>query len=207
MYTLKAENRDTGLKPKQLRKKGIIPGVLYGKNFDSSLNIQFPHGEATRLLKSNSVGSKVQLVVDGKEYTTLLREISLKPATGEIEHLSFQALLADEPVTSTMRIVLLNREKISGLVLQPQDEISYRALPEHLIDTVEIDLDGMKVGDSLKISDLPIAGNPNIEILTPLETVVLNITEARAAAVETPEEKAEEQDTEPEKETSEEPEN
>jgi hypothetical protein len=63
------------------------------------------------------------------------------------------------------------------------------------------------VGDSLKISDLPIAGNPNIEILTPLETVVLNITEARAAAVETAEEKAEEQDTEPEKETSEEPEN
>ena len=64
----------------------------------------------------------------------------------------------------------------------------------------------MKVGDSLKISDLPIAGNPNIEILTPLETVVLNITEARAAAVETAEEKLKSRIPN-RKETSEEPEN
>ena len=56
----------------------------------------------------------------------------------------------------------------------------------------------MKVGDSLKISDLPIAGNPNIEILTPLETVVLNIIRAVQANRET-EEKAEEQSTEPKK--------
>lgn len=179
MYTLKAENRNMDLKPKQLRRKGIIPGVLYGKNLEKSLTIQFSQGEVTRFLKTNSVGSRIQLVVGDKKFSTLFREVTYASATGEIEHLSFQTLLAGEAVTSTMRIVLLNREKILGLIQQQQAEISYRALPAHLIDTIEIDLDGMKVGDSIKISDLDIAKNPNIEILNPLDTTVLTITEVR----------------------------
>jgi len=179
MYTLKAENRNTGLKPKQLRRKGIIPGVLYGKDLEESLSIQFSRREATRFLRTNSAGSKVQLVIGDKKFSTLFREVTYRSASSEIEHLSFQTLLAGEIVTSTMRIVLLNKEKISGLIQQPQAEISYRTLPAHLVDTIEIDLDGMKAGDSIRISDLDVAKNPNIEILDPLDTTVLTITEVR----------------------------
>lgn len=179
MFILNAENRNTGLKPKQLRKKGIIPGILYGKDLEKSLSIQFSGAEAARFLKSNSTGSKAELVIGGKKFPALLREATYKPATDELEHLSFLMLLAGEIVTSTARIVLVNRDKVSGMIQQPQSDISYRALPSHLIDKIELDLDGMKVGASIRISDLDIAKNPDIEILNPLDTMVLSIVDPR----------------------------
>lgn len=186
MVTLNVENRNTNLKPKQLRRKGIIPGVLYGKNLKESLSIQFSQAEVARFLKSNSTGSKARLVIGDKKFPALLREANYKPATDELEHLSFQTLLAGEIVTSTARIVLVNREKVSGVIQQAQSEISYRALPSYLIDKIEIDLDGMKVGDSMRVSNLDIAKNPDIEILNPLDTMVFSIADPRKP-VETPE--------------------
>ncbi len=134
------------------------------------------------------------MVLGDKKFSTLLREVKYKPATRELEHLSFQALLAGEPVTSTLRVVLLNREKVSGIIQQPQVEVSYSALPSHLIEKVEIDLEGMDVGHSMRISDLDIANDPNIEILSPLDSMVLSITEARRAVDEDETETATETD-------------
>lgn len=199
MFTLKAENRNMDLKPKQLRRKGIIPGVLYGKNLEQSVSIQIGKSEATRFLQSNSTGSKVELAIGDDKHLALFRDATYTPATGELEHLSFQTLLAGESVNSTIKVVLLNNEKIAAVVLQPHPEISYRALPSHLISTVEIDLDGMKAGDTIKISDLDIANNPDIEILDPLDTVVVSIVESSKAAAEA----SEEQETESEEQEAE----
>lgn len=182
MFILKAENRDTNLKPKQLRRSGIIPVVLYGKNLEQSLSLQITGADAARLIKTHSPGSRAELMVGDKKYPVLLREVAATPATGELEHISFQTLLAGEVITSTIDVVLLNRELVTGMVQQPLSEISYRALPANLIDKIEIDLDGMKTGASMKISDLDIAGNPDIEILTPLDAMVFSITDPRASA-------------------------
>ena len=179
MFIFNAENRNAGLKPKQLRRKGIIPGILYGKDLEKSLSIQFSRAEAARFLKSNSMGSKAELVIGDRKFPALLRETTYKPATDELEHLSFQMLLAGEIVTSTARIVLVNRDRVSGMVQQQQSDISYRALPSHLIDRIEIDLDGMKVGSSIRISDLDIAKNSDIEILSPFDTTVFSIDDPR----------------------------
>lgn len=185
MFVLNAENRSASLKPKQLRRKGMIPGVLYGKNLKESLSIQFSRMEATNFLKANSTGSKVELVMDNQKVTALLREATYKPVTNELEHLSFQTLLAGEAITSTARIVLMNREKVTGVVQQTQSEVSYRALPSSLIDKIEIDLDGMQTGTSIRVGDLDIAKNPDIEVLSPLDTMVFSIAAARTP-METP---------------------
>lgn len=197
MLTLNAENRNTNLKPKQLRRRGVIPGVLYGKNLEESLSIQFSQSEATRFLKSNSTGSKAELVIDGKKFPALLREVHHIPATDELEHLSFQTLLAGEVIASTVRISLLNREKVSGMVHQHQFEISYRALPSHLVEKIDIDLDGMGIGTSIRIEDLDISKNPDIELLSPLDTMVLSIADLRRPAEDTSEADEETSETDP----------
>lgn len=178
MVQLKVESRNTGLKPKQLRRKGIIPGVLYGNNLEEPLSIQLSQVEASRFLKSNFSGSKVELLLGEKKFPALLREVAYTPVTDDLEHLDFQTLLAGEIITSAAKVVLVNREKVLGVIHQPQPEVSYRALPSHLVERIEIDLDGMKVGDSVRICDLDIAKNPDIEILSPLDAVVLSIADA-----------------------------
>ena len=179
MVPLHAENRNLDVKPKRLRREGMVPGVLYGKNLKESLNIQLSRADATRFLKANSVGSKAELELGSNKFSVLLRKVTVKPTTDELEHLSFQTLLADEVVTSMARVLLINREKVTGMIQQPQSEISYRALPSNLVDRVEIDLDGMKIGDSMRISDLDMAKNPDIEILSPLDTLVFSIIDTR----------------------------
>ncbi|NLN81256.1 MAG: 50S ribosomal protein L25 [Clostridiales bacterium] len=186
MFTLKAEPRSEDLKPKQLRRKGIVPGVLFGKNLEESLKIQLPQGEASRFLKSGFTGRKIDLVIGRKKYSALLKQATYRTVTGEIEHLNFQTLLEGEPVSSTIKIMLLNKDKVSGIVQQALSEIPYRALPEHLIESVEIDLKGMDVGTNIMLSDLDIANNSDIEIQLPPDTLVLSITESRKT-VEIPE--------------------
>ncbi len=185
MQILKADPRDTKLKPKQLRREGMIPGVLYGKSLEASLSIQFSQADAVRFLRSGTVGSRAELAVGDRKYPALLREVTYKPATRDLEHLSFQALVADEVITSIAHLILLNREKVAGMVQQPQNDISYRALPAHLFDRIEIDLEGKTTGDSMRVGDLDIADNPDIEILTPLDAMVFAISDPRAIATTT----------------------
>ena len=88
-------------------------------------------------------------------------------------------------------IVLLNHEKVNtGVVEKLLDEVSYRALPESLVEKIEVDVGDMKLGDSIKVKDLPIAADKDIDLLTDPETVVANVAAAHNAVEETAEEEA-----------------
>ncbi|NLL38367.1 MAG: 50S ribosomal protein L25 [Clostridiales bacterium] len=190
MDTIKAEKRNPNLKAKQLRRTGFVPGCIFGKNLNPSLEIQIKQNEAAQFLKSNSTGSTVQIALGRKKYFTLLKEISHNPLSNQIEHLSFQELVKGEPVSSAARIILLNREKVQDLINQTLFEIPYKTIPSKLVDRIEIDLEGMKAGDSVKVEDLDFAKDEEIELLIPADSMIFNIVEPRKAAVE--EETAEE---------------
>ena len=175
MAILNAEKRSEKLKGKQLRKQGYVPGILYGKDLEESLMVRFSQSDIKRFLKTNTTGSKVDLVVGAEKYRSLLKEITFTPVANEPEHLSFQTLISGEKVTSTAQIILINKEKISDTILQSLFELSYRALPSDLFDKIEIDMEGKKTGDMLRVSDLEIAGNEAIEIKNSPESLIFSI--------------------------------
>ncbi|HZK34354.1 MAG TPA: 50S ribosomal protein L25 [Bacillota bacterium] len=178
MYTLNSKKRSMDLKPNQMRRKGLIPGVLFGKSLESSLSIQFTEQDLARFLRTNTEGSQAELTIDDEKYIALLREVTYIPATNKLEHLSFQVLLADEVIETVARIVFLNRDTLTGLVQQEMSEVSYRALPRHLTDRIEVDLEGLEIGDTIRVDDLDIAKDPNIELVDPLDTVVAAIIDS-----------------------------
>ena len=73
-------------------------------------------------------------------------------------------------------------------------EISFKALPAALVDRVEIDAGALKVGDTVKVKDLPIAQNKDVNLMTDLETTVVTVTEAHAAKAEETAEAEKEED-------------
>ena len=100
-----------------------------------------------------------------------------------------EELVKGEKVHSVAEVVLLKHEKVNtGVVEKLLDEISYRALPEALIEKIEVDVGDMKLGDSIKVKDLPIASDKDIDLLTDPETVVANVTAVRNAVETTDEE-------------------
>ena len=59
------------------------------------------------------------------------------------------------------------------------EEISYKATPEELVEKVEIDCSSLRLGDTIKVSDLDIAQNDKIELQTHLDTPVVSVIASR----------------------------
>jgi large subunit ribosomal protein L25 len=190
MTTLKAEKRNRSIKAKKLRREGFVTGNIFGKEIEGSMPIQMEQSVVERLLKTSTRGSRVLLEVAGKKIPALIKEIDFDSMKHQVLEIDFQALVKGEKVHSVAEVVLNNHEKVAtGVVEKVLSEISYKALPEALVEKVEIDVSALRVGDSLKVRDLPIASDKNVDLMTDLDAVVVTVFEAHNAAVEETEEK------------------
>ena len=182
MNTLKAQRRETTEKAKRLRREGYVTGNLFGKQIEGSVLLKIEKKEAERIMRECMKGSQIMLDVEGKEYDVLIKEMDYDSMKRSIVEMDFQALVKGEKVHSVAEIILHNKEKvIGGIVEELLTEVAYKALPKDLVEKVEIDCSELHVGDTLKVSDLAIAKNGNIDITTHLDTPVLNVIMARSA--------------------------
>ena len=173
MDTLKAEKRDMSTKAKRLRREGYVTGNVFGHAIKGSIPVKIEKKDAERLFKTKKKGSQIMLDVDGEQMDVLVKEIDYNPVKGQLEEIDFQALVSGEAVHSVAEVVLKNEAKVVGGVVELiLEEISYKAVPSEMIETVEIDVGDMKPGDVLKVADLPIASNKNIHLKTDPEAVV-----------------------------------
>ena len=185
MNTLKAEKRDMTTKAKKLRREGYVTGVIYGREMKESIPLKMEKPAVERVLKTGGKGSQVMLEVDGQTYDALIKEIDYDSLKGQLLEVDFQALVSNEKVHSVAEIILLNHEAVQeGVIQQMLQEVSYRALPADLVDKIKIDVSSMKVGDTLKVEDLEIAKNPEIDLQTPLDATVATVIEVRTAPAE-----------------------
>lgn len=198
MTTLKVQKRDMETKAKALRREGFVTGNLFGKEIKGSVPLKIDKKEADQLLKTCLKGSQLFVELDGKKYDVLLKEIDYDPIKKQVLELDFQALVKGEVVHSVAEIVLHNREKVvDGILEQLLSEVSYKALPEALVDRIDVDCSSLRLGDTLKVADLDIAKHKDLTILTDLETAVVSVVTPHNKAVEQDgEQEAAEEETE-----------
>lgn len=156
--TLSAQKREVlGKQVKSLRAGGQTPAVVHQKGEDS-LHVSV---DSLAFKKAYSTAGKhhaIKLDVDGKKYTTIIKEVVNAPASSLVHHAVFQAIREDEKVTTDIPVKLVGEipaEKASLLVLKSLDHISVEALPGDLIDAAEVDASTLvEVGDKLHVSDI-----------------------------------------------------
>ena len=184
MDTLKAEKRDMSTKAKKLRRECYVTGNVFGHAIKGSIPVKIEKKDAERLFKTKKKGSQIMLDVDGEQMDVLVKEIDYNPVKGQLEEIDFQALVSGEAVHSVAEVVLKNEAKVVGGVVELiLEEISYKAVPSEMIETVEIDVGDMKPGDVLKVADLPIASNKNIHLKTDPEAVVVSVVAPKNADI------------------------
>ena len=189
MNTLKAEKRDMETKAKKLRREGFVTGNIFGKEIEGSIPVKMEKAEVDKLLKTKNKGSQIVLDVDGQKMHVLIKEVDYNTLKKQVDEVDFQALVSGEKVHSVAEVGLLNHEMVMEGVLEPVlTEIAYKAVPEALVEKVEIDVANMKPGESVKVKDLPIASNKDIDLMTDLEMTVVTVLEAHNAAVDDTEE-------------------
>ena len=198
MNTLKAEKRSMDIKAKKLRREGYVVGNVFGKKIEGSIPVKFQKLELEKFLKKAHKGSQIMLDVEGTQYDALIKDVAYNPVAGRIDEIDFQALVSTEKVHSVVEVVLENHDKIAEGVLQESlEEIAYKALPADLVDEVRVDVGDMKIGDVIRVKDLPIYADKKITIMTDPDAVVVALNAAHNAAV--PETETAETEEEPKK--------
>ena len=196
MTTLKAEKRSMDVKAKRLRREGFVTGNVFGHAIEGSIPVKMNAMDVDRLLKTEHKGGQINLDVEGQVYDVLIKEVDYNSMTRKIDEIDFQALVSNEKVHSVAEIVLVNHDKLEAGVLQQHlEEISFRALPSALVDKIMVDVGDMKVGDVIKVKDLAIAQDKDVDLKTDLEAAVVSVAAVHVdPALEAEEEAAAEEE-------------
>ena len=191
MNTLKAEKRDMSIKAKKLRREGFVTGCIFGREMKESIPLKMLKGDVEKLLKTEGKGGRVALTVDGQTYDALIKEVDFNPLKGGVDEMDFQALVSTEKVHSSAEIHLINANKlVAGVPQQMLHEVDFKALPSALVEKIELDIGDLKVGDTIRVADLDIAKDKDVDLTTDPEATVVTVTEVRGAAAETEDEDA-----------------
>lgn len=186
MTTLKAEKRDMSTKAKKLRREGYVTGNVFGREIEGSIPVKMGKRDVERFMKTCTKGSQVMLNLEGQMMDVLVKEIDFDSMKNQVDEIDFQALVSNEKVHSVAEVILVNAEKVaSGVVQEGLSEIAYKALPAALVDKVKVDVGNMKVGDTIRVKDLEIAKDKEIDLSTDPEAVVATVTAVHNVVPET----------------------
>ena len=188
MDIITVETRDMKVKAKQLRKAGKVPCSVYGGALPEALSIQMDQQAANTLMQNHRDGSQVGLKLNGKVIPTQIKENTRNFANHNVEHLAFQALKADQPVHSVAHILVKNAENVPGVLERILYEVSYSSLPEYMIDTVTIDLEGKPVGTVITVADIPEFNDEHVTVNQEPDSIVLRISDIKRGGAEDAEE-------------------
>lgn len=189
-----AEKRtQTGKGVKKLRRKGLLPAVLYG-NRVSSFPLVLNLKSLQNTLKHTGDTSLVDLVIDDKQREkVLISDIQRHPVSGDIIHISFHKVDLKEKITTSVPIEISGespavKSKV-GIVLTLLDEIEIECLPTDIPNSIVADISPLQeVGDTLFVKNLAV-DRTKIEVKEDPDEAVVKIDYAEQLEVEEEEQK------------------
>lgn len=189
-----AETRENKKKKglKKLRNEGFIPGVVYGHNIENK-NIKLKKNEMERILNYCEEGSSVELNIDGTKTIAIIRDIQRHITKQSIIHIDFQELTEGEKVRVKIPIHIINKtavESSTSVVQEQLSEIEIQTIPKYLPQSIEIDASMLKTLDNIKVCDLDVYKNENIEVLTDPNQIIALLANATREEVAVAEEKS-----------------
>ncbi len=183
-YFLKASKREiTGKKVKALRRQGIMPAVVYGRDMDP-LPVSLDYRDANRILRHLSSTALVTLDVDGSKYTTIVRDKQYDVLLGTILHVDFQSVSMKEKLTTEVSIRLVGEAPViknyDSMLISETETLTVEALPQELPDTIELDVSALTdLGDSIYVRDIDLGDKVTI-LNDPDDVIVVAISLSRA---------------------------
>lgn len=179
-HSLKVTKRTVfGKKLKKLRREGILPANIYGKDVKSTA-IQVPYKDFEVVFKEAGETGIVEIAVDGETRPTLIHNVQYDYVTHNPVHADFYQVNLKEKVTTKVPVIVTGEPKAVadklGLLLQTLNEVEVEALPSDLPENIEIDVTHLAaVDEAVTVADLK--KPTGVDIITPAEEMVAKIAE------------------------------
>ncbi len=180
---LKAKEREIlGKKVKYLRREGLIPAHVFGKQVETE-HVSVKSADFLKVFKEAGETGLVDLKIgETKIRPVLIREVQKDPILGTPLHIDFYQVNLSEKTTVAVPIVLIGDEPElvhsgEAVIIQPMMEVSVEALPADLPENIEVDITPLKaIDDAITVSELKVP--QEVTILADGEAVVAKLDNA-----------------------------
>ena len=160
MNSIEANTRNTKTKGELnlLRSSGNVPAIIYGGEAQNE-TISISKKLLKSFLDENFLSTIITINVDGKPQNVLPREIKYDIITDEPIHVDFLRIVPGLKVRIEVPVNFINQEKSPGLkkggVLNiVRRKVELKCPSEKIPENLVIDLDGVDIGESFKISSI-----------------------------------------------------
>lgn len=179
-HELKVSKRTIlGKKVKKLRKEGIFPANIYGKD-QKSIAVQVPFKDFEKVFKEAGETGLVDVAIDGETRPVLIHNVQYDHVTRVPLHADFYQVNLKEKVKTMVPIVVVGEPKAVsdkvGILLQQAPEIEVEALPTDLPEKIEVNVEPLaSVDEQITVADLKVPAG--VAVLTDASQVVVKIGE------------------------------
>ncbi|MBI4096311.1 MAG: 50S ribosomal protein L25 [Candidatus Levybacteria bacterium] len=177
-FKLAVEKRKVvGKKVSKLRKDGILPANLYGKNV-KSLSVQVPYKEFEKVYKEAGVTGIIDVSVGDEIRPSLIHNVQQDYYKHTLLHADFFQVNLKEKVKTMVKVITVGEPKAVaeklGLLMQTLNEVEIEALPTDLPDKIEVNVEPLAVLDA-QVTVGEIKAPAGVTILTDASQVVAKI--------------------------------
>ena len=142
-----------------LRNKGNVPAIIYGGK-DQNQRVSISKKSLKTLIeKENFLSNIITLNLDGKTQNVLPREVKYHILSDEPTHVDFLRVLPGVSIKIEVPVNFINHDKSPGLkrggVLNiVRRKVELKCPSEKIPENLTLDLDGIDIGESFKISSV-----------------------------------------------------
>ncbi|MPQ44233.1 50S ribosomal protein L25 [Clostridium tarantellae] len=178
MENLKVQSRCKKIshEARKCRKKGMVPGVLYGKNINNLL-FEISELELNSAISREGEHGVVNVDFGGENYDTLIKEVQRDPVNRKIIHIDLEKIEANKKITSSVPIHYIGEDLINrnGTILQKdRDSVKVQCEISELPKYINIDVTSVNVGDQIRVSDVEFA--KELFVVDDLNTVLASVS-------------------------------
>ncbi|MBL4596880.1 MAG: 50S ribosomal protein L25/general stress protein Ctc [Robiginitomaculum sp.] len=177
------------------RRAGLVPGILYGGSL-GNVPISLKANEVFKAIHSGDfINNTITIDHQGEKQLVITRDVQFHPVNDRALHVDLYRVDADQIIQMDVSVHFINHEEAPGLkkggaLNVVRHDIALMCPAGDIPSSIEIDLTGFDIGDSIHISGIELPKGVTSAI-TDRDFTIATITGSRAAVVEA-EEAAEE---------------
>ena len=156
---VKRDVKGTGAS-RRLRRAGNVPGVVYGGSKEA-VTIELNHKELFLQFRHEAFHASIlDLILDGKIESVLLRDYQMHPVRNTIQHIDFQRVSTTEKIHVKVPFHFINADVApgvklgGGIVAHILTEADVSCLAKDLPEFIEVDVAKLEMGHSVHLSEI-----------------------------------------------------
>ena len=175
---------------RNIRSEDMVPAVIYGNDKDL-LNVNIPLNELTKASQNDLFFTQSLIIrVNDNDEKVVLKELQREPTKGKLLHADFMRVSRKTMLKVTIPFSFLNEEDCigvkteGGIVTKTMRDIEILCSAENIPEIIEVDVEGLNLGDSIRLTDLSLPEGSEIPGLSEETDQMIVSVNAPKAVVE-----------------------